>query len=257
MKKILVTLLTLVSVSSFAQSPVAARLSSGYDVGMAYSAQHYNPSIAYYQLLHVGNRKLFALGWNFRVGAFYGDNLNYYTAPARLTREKTGFAALGAPLVEKNIDTIRYDYVSMTSVSFGIRGQINLGIVQLGASADLLGLTLGKSRIGRYKSSTGQFAIKSASGNDSTTTYFQGTNTFQKTSPSTLNVRLLGDNDIGTLATEVYARVYISQRIAVKAGYQWLTTETNAVNRDVVADNNRFRHRAGMGYLALTFPLFY
>ncbi|GAB3694391.1 hypothetical protein GCM10027592_15250 [Spirosoma flavus] len=257
MKKILVAFLSFVAVSSFAQSPVSARLSSGYDIGMAYSTQHYNPSITYYQLLNTGDRRLFALGWTLRAGAFYGDNLNYYTAPARLTRGKTGFGALGAPLIDKNIDTIRYDYVSMTSVSVGVRAQFNLGIVEIGASADLVGLTLGKSRIGRYKSSTGQFTVKNATGGDSLTLYYQGVNTFQKTSPSTFNVRLLGDNDIGTLATEVYARVYITPRIAVKAGYQWLTTETSAANRDVVADNNRFRHRAGMGYLALTFPVFF
>lgn len=69
-------------------------------------------------------------------------------------------------------------------------------------------------------------------------------------------MRLLGDNDIGTLNTEVYARVKISQRFGVKLGYQWLTTEMTMQNRDVVADNNRFRHRAGLYYVALTLPVF-
>ncbi|GAB4030064.1 hypothetical protein [Spirosoma gilvum] len=257
MNKVLTPLLFLISVCSFAQSPVSARLSSGYDVGMAYATDHYNPSIAYYQMLNVGERKLFSLGWTARLGAFYGDNLNYYTAPARLTRGKSGFAAIGAPLIENNIDTIRYDYVSMTSLNIGIRAQINLGKVELGASADLLGLAIGKSRIGRYKSSTGQFALRSASGADSVNVYFQGNNVFQKSSPSHFNVRLLGDNDVGTLATEVFARVHLTQRLAVKLGYQWLVTETKTENRDVIADNNRFRHRAGMAYLALTFPVFY
>ncbi|WP_020599279.1 hypothetical protein [Spirosoma panaciterrae] len=257
MKKVLIPFLLLISTYSFAQSPVAARLSSGYDLGMAYSTDHYHPSIAYYQMLNVGERKLFSLGWTLRLGAFYGDNLDYYTAPARLTREKSGFAALGAPLVVKNIDTIRYDYVTMTSLNVGVRAQINLGKVEIGASADLLGLTIGKSRTGRYKSSTGQFTLHSASGADSINVYFQGNNVFQKASPSRFNVRLLGDNDIGTLATEIYARIHVSQRLAVKAGYQWLVTETTVSNRDVIANNNRFRHRAGMAYLALTFPIFY
>ena len=223
---------------------------------MAYSTNNYNPSLAYYQLINVGERKLISLGWHMRLGAFYGDNINYYTAPARLTRGKSGLGALGAPLIPENIDTIRYDYVSMTSLNVGIRAQINLGRVEIGASADLLGLTLGKSRTGRYKSSTGQFAIKSAAGEDSLRVPFQGANVFQQASPGHFNVRLLGDNDIGTLATEVYARVHLTQRIAVKLGYQWLTTETTVENRDVIADNNRFRNRAGMAYLALTIPIF-
>ncbi|GAB3943337.1 hypothetical protein GCM10028805_09430 [Spirosoma harenae] len=257
MKKISIAFLLFVSVTSFAQSPVSARLSSGYDLGMAYAKNNYNPSIAYYQLLNVGERKLFSFGWTARLGAFYGDNLNYYTAPAKLTRGKTGFAALGAPLINNNIDTVRYDYVTMTSLNIGVRAQVNLGKVEVGFSADLVGLTLGKSRTGRYTSSTGKFIVKSAAGLDSATVFFQGNNAFQQASPSNFNVRLLGDNDRGTLSTEVYARIHLSQRIALKGGYQWLTTETTVKNRDVIADNNRFRNRAGMAYLAVTFPVFY
>jgi hypothetical protein len=257
MKKFLVAIFILFSLHSFAQSPVAARLSSGFDVGMAFAKNNYNPSIAYYQLLNIGERKLFALGWTMRLGAFYGDNLNYYTAPARLTHGKTGFNALAGPLIADNIDTVRYDYVTMTSFNVGIRAQVNLGMVELGASADLLGLTVGKWRTGRYQSSTGQYALRNVAGQDSALVYFQGVNTFQRSYPSRVNLRLLGDNDIGTLSTEIYARIHISQRIAIKAGYQWLTTETTVANRDVVADNDRFRHRVGMTYVALTFPIFY
>lgn len=257
MKKVLIALLSFVSVHSFSQSLVAARLSSGYDLGMAYATGKYHPSFAYYQLINIGDRKLFSLGWTARLGAFYGDNLDYYTAPARLTRGKTGFNALGAPLLTENIDTVRYDYVTMTSLNVGIRAQINLGRVEFGASADLVGLTLGRSRIGRYTSSTGKFALLSSLGTDSTTIYYQGNNVFQNSSPSTFNVRLLGDNDMGTLATEIYARVHITQRIGIKLGYQWLTTETTVKNRDVIADNDRFRNRSGMAYVALTFPIFY
>lgn len=220
-------------------------------MGMGYTTNNYHPSIAYYQLINIGGRKLIALGWTARLGAFYGDNLNYYTAPARLTRGKSGFNALGTPLMTDNIDTVRYDYVSMTSLNLGVRAQINLGPVEFGASADLLGLTLGKSRTGRYKSANGQFM-----NTDSTSAYFQGSNTFQSSHPSNINARLLGDNDIGTLSTEVYARVYINKRIGVKLGYQWLTTETTVNNRDIIADNNRFRNRVGLPYLALTLPIF-
>ena len=255
MKKMLAVLTAFVTSHTFAQSPVSARLQSGYDLGMAYAKDNYNPSVAYYQLINIGNRKLFAVGWTVRVGAFYGDNLNYYTAPARLTREKTGFAALGAPLVIRNIDTVRYDYVTMTSANVGVRAQVNLGRLTIGASADLLGLTLGKKRIGRYKSSTGQYAIKGSTGSDSTV-FFQGAATFQSSKPSALNIRLLGDNDIGTLSTELYARYSINQRFSIKLGYQFLTTETTVDNRDVIADNDRFRHRTGMAYLAVTLPVF-
>ncbi|MCX6218057.1 hypothetical protein [Spirosoma sp.] len=256
MKHLFIVLLTIVPLYTFGQSPVSARLSSGYDLGMAYSNDHYNPSIAYYQLIHIGERKLFSLGWTARLGAFYGDNLNYYTAPAGLTRGKSGLGAIGAPLIVNNIDTVRYDYITNTSLNIGIRAQLNLGKLEIGGSADLLGIAFGKSRLGRYISSTGQYKVYSSTGADSTTAYFKGANTFQKSRPSALNVRLLGDNDRGTLATEIYARYRVSQRMGIKLGYQWLTTETTVSNRDIIADNNRFRNRAGMAYLAITLPVF-
>ncbi|GAB3038979.1 hypothetical protein [Spirosoma pulveris] len=257
MKQILIALVTIVPLYTVAQSSVSARLSSGYDLGMAYSKNKYNPSVTYFQLINVGERKLFSLGWTARLGAFYGDNQNYYTAPARLTRGKTGLGALTAPLITDNIDTVRYDYITNTSFNIGFRAQINLGRLEIGGSADLLGITLGKSRLGRYMSSTGQYKINSRTGADSATAYFQGANTFQNAKPGGLNVRLLGDNDRGTLATEVYARLRVSQRMGIKLGYQWLTTETTVSNRDIIADNNRFRNRAGMAYLAVTVPIFY
>ena len=262
MKKVLTALLIFVSVHSFAQSPVSARLSSGYDIGFGYSSSNnnptvYNPSAAYYQLINIGERKLVAIGWTARLGAFYGDNINYYTAPARLTRGQTGLGKLSGPLIGSNIDTVRFDYVTMTSLSVGIRAQVNLGRVELGASADLLGLTLGRRRTGTYKSSSGRFNVDSTSTIPAMTRPFTGADGSQRAYPTRLNLRLLGDNDIGTLSTEVYARVRINQRFAVKAGYQWLTTEVTVQNRDIVADNNRFRNRTGLAYVAVTLPIFY
>lgn len=256
MKKLLVTLFTLFSIASFAQSPVAARIGSGYELGMGFAKNKYLPSLTYYQLINLGERKIFSLGWTARLGSFYGNNVDYYTAPARLTRGKTGFSALGAPLVPANIDTINYNFVNSISLNLGIRAQVNLGIVQLGASADLVGITLGGKRTVKYQSSTGQYIVRSSTGADSLHVPFQGASAYQQATPSKYAVRLLGDNDIGTLLTEVYARVRISQRIGIKVGYQWLTTESKVDNRDVVSDNNRFRNRSQLTYVAISLPIF-
>jgi hypothetical protein len=104
-----------------AQSTVSARLKSGLDVGFAYKTDNYSPSATYFQLLNIGEKKLFSVGYTVRLASLYLDNQNFYTAPARLTRGKTGFAALGAPLQYKNIDTIRMDYATNTSLNVGLR----------------------------------------------------------------------------------------------------------------------------------------
>ena len=217
-------------------------LSGGFDFGIAAKGNHLNPSLVYYELTPVTKNKSVFVGWTARVSAFYGNNLDYYTAPARLTRVE-------------NIDTVRFGRLSQTSLNLGIRGEWNLGRLQLGASVDLLGFTfLGRSRIGRVYSSTGLFNQTDSLGQDVQKS-FLGLDAFQAASPTRLNVKLLGDHDRGMLTTEVYARMYLGPSIALKVGYQWLTTEMALNNRDQVANNDRFRHRAGLPYVALTLPL--
>ncbi|SFE95259.1 hypothetical protein [Spirosoma endophyticum] len=217
-------------------------LSGGFDFGLAAKGNHFSPSLVYYELTPVTKSKTIFLGWTARVSAFYGNDLNYYTAPARLTRVE-------------NIDTVRFGRLSQTSLNLGIRGEWNLGRLQLGASVDLLGFTfLGRSRIGRVYSSTGLFSQTDSLGQDVQKS-FQGPDAFQAASPTRLNVKLLGAHDRGMLTTEVYARMYFGPSIALKVGYQWLTTEMALNNRDQVANNDRFRHRAGLPYVALTLPL--
>lgn len=257
MKILPVALLTFLTINCVAQSLVSTRISAGVDVGAGFKGGQLAPSIAYYQLLNVGEKKLISFGYSLKFGTFYGNNLDYITAPARLTRGKDGFSALGASLIPANIDTVSFTRVSMTNLNLGFKVQIQLGPVQVGATADILGLGFGKSRTGQYKSSTGAFTAPSSGTTATTDTLsFQGTNGSQSAFPSNFNVRLLGDNNLGTLSSEVYARFLFTKRIGVKVGYQWLTTEISVRNRDVKADNDRFRNRQSFPYVAITFPLF-
>ncbi len=239
-----------------AQTPVSTRLTSGLDLGFGYKTNTYAPSATYYQLLNIGEKKLFSVGYTVRFASLYIDNQNFYTAPARLTRGGTGFYALTAPLKYQNLDTLRMDYASNTSLNLGIRAQVNLGRVEIGASADLLGFVFGRTRTGRVISSTGGIQLSKQGGGDSTLVPFRGEAQFQPTRARGFNVRLLGDNDMGTLATEVFGRVRINQRVGVKVGYQWITTETRLGVVDAVSKNDRFRYRAGLAYVALSFPFF-
>ena len=244
------------SAGAHAQTPGSTRITSGLDLGFAYKTNTYAPSATYFQLLNSGERKLFSVGYIVRFASLYIDNENFYTAPARLTRGGTGFYALTAPLKPQNIDTLRMDYASNTSLNLGIRAQVNLGRVEIGASADLLGLVFGRTRTGRVISSGGGIQLTNRAGADSIRVPFRGEAAFQPTGARGFNVRLLGDNDRGTLATEVFGRLRVSQRMAVKVGYQWVTTETRLGVVDAVSGNDWFRYRAGMGYVALTFPFF-
>lgn len=248
-KWLLVALLTFIASHAHSQPVVKQQnfavrggLSGGFDVGAGLNKNYVNPSLTYYELTSLTRSKSVFVGWTGRLSSFYGNDLNYYTAPARLTRQEV-------------IDTVSFGRLSQTSLNLGIRAEWNLGRFQLGGSVDLLGFTfLGRSRVGRVYSSTGLFSQKDSLGNTMQKP-FQGPDAYQNASPTRLNVRLLGDHDRGMLTTEVYARVYLVSKVAVKVGYQWLNTEITLKNRDQVANNDRFRNRIGSAYVALTFPL--
>ena len=254
-KFFIVSFLLILSIHAEAQYSSRKDLSGGVDLGIAFNSNQLNPSITYFELVSMTKSKSFFIGWTGRLGAFYGNNIDYYTAPARLTRGKTGLSSLSKPILAENIDTLSFSYASQTSLNIGIRTEIHLGRVEFGASADLLGFTfLGKNRVGRIRSSTGFFTGNDAAGNEIKKP-FQGEDANQQAHPQRLNLRLLGDNNRGMLTTEVYARVFIAQGVALKAGYQWLSTEMVINNIDIVANNNRFRNRADLAYIALTLPI--
>ncbi|RYF67737.1 MAG: hypothetical protein EOO39_20690 [Cytophagaceae bacterium] len=257
MNKLGILFICFLPLMSVAQSPVSNRLSAGVDLGADFAKEQVSPSLTYFQLLHITKQKFLSVGWTAAFRTNYASNVDYITAPANLTRGgKTGFNALGASLVPANLDTLRMASASGTSLNFGVRAQIHIKFLEIGASADILGITLGRNRIGQYLSSTGTFvAGQYSTGTDSLARFTQG-NVNQTAKPTIANLQLLGDNSIGTLSTEVYARVILSQRIGVKVGYQWLTTEYTTSVKNTVDGNNRFRNRSSLTYVALTFPMY-
>jgi len=248
-KLLLVTLLTFTIGQAQSQSIVNRKsvavqggLSGGIDVGVGSKKGYLNPSLTYYELTSLGRKESLLIGWTARLSALYGSDLDYYTAPSRLTRVQ-------------HIDTVRFNQVSQTSLNFGIRAELNLGRVQIGASVDLLGFTMfGRARTGRVYSSTGLFSVKDSL-DQTILKRFEGADAYQQASPTRFNVKLLGDHERGMSTTEVYARAYLIPNVGLRLGYQWLTTEMALANPDQVANNNRFRNRAGLPYVALTFPL--
>ena len=254
MRKTVTLLFALISAAAFSQSRTSSRLSSGLDVGAAFQKKYLAPSLTYYEMLNLDAKQIFSIGWTVRASPVYASEIEYITAPAKLTREKTGFQALGASLVPANIDTMQFNRVSVTSVNFGLRAQIKLGPVEIGAGTDVLGFAFGKSREGHYKSTTGTFERTNTNNQVDTVSFVKFP--LQYAQPQRINARLLGDNDRGALSSEVYIRLQVMRRVGIKAGYQWITTEMRASTVNLENDNRRFRNRASMTYVALTFPFF-
>jgi hypothetical protein len=244
-----------VSFQGYSQKVHKNGLSGGIDAGTGFKNGSYNPSITYYELVSIAKNEFLFVGWTGRLSTFYGKELSYYTAPARLTRGKSGLGSLSEPLRVDHIDTLTFNRLSQTSLNLGLRAEFYVGPITIGASVDLLGFTfLGRTRTGFIQSSTGLFTVTDSIGQQFQKP-FQGEDAFQQATPHRLNLRLLGDNNRGMLTTEIYARVRLNEGVSLKVGYQWLTSEMVLKNADVVAKNDRFRNRSGLPYIGLTFPI--
>ncbi len=246
--------ITSLSLPAYSQKINRNGLSGGIDLGLGSKNGSYHASITYYELISIVKNESFFIGWTGRLSVFRGKNLNYYTAPARLTRGKRGFGSLGKPLLTENIDTVYFDRTLQASLNIGVRAEYYVGPVTLGASIDLLGITGGTTQTGLVSSSNGRFIVEDSLGQQFRRP-FQGVDAYQEARSYGFNLNLPGDLNHGMLTTEAYVRLRITEGINIKAGYQWLTTEMAIKNKDVVSNNSRFRNRTDFLYFGITAPL--
>jgi hypothetical protein len=78
--------------------------------------------------------------------------------------------------------------------------------------------------------------------------------------PTRFNLLLTSDNDIGSLNSEFYVKLAVSNRIGLRAGYTFLFSEYTT-DQDLSFDqgrirNDRYRHKAGMLLIAVSYRPF-
>ncbi len=223
-----------------------SRLASGVDVGVGWKDKAWAINAHYNQYLKIDRRGLLQIGWGLRASHFRGNDLDFTTAPTHLTKGKTGFAALTAPTILRQIDTLQMR-ARITSFNFNLSAQVSLfGYLDIGANADILGVAFGTRRAGYYLGSKGYNKIDSLNLHQ----------TYQQARPTPASLLWLGDNKIGNLNTEVYTRIHITPRVGVKVSYLFNTNEYRT-SQPLVDDNHRFRFRSQMIFVGLTFPIDY
>lgn len=229
---------------NYAYTQPENRLTSGVDIGGGWKEKAWVVSGQYNQYLKLDRRGLLQVGWGIRGTHFMGKDLDFITAPASLTREKTGLGALGSPLILRQIDTLQIRS-SITSFNFNLGVQISiLNRLAIGANVDLLGIAFGTRRSGFYLGSRGYSKMDSLNLHK----------TYQKAHPTALGVLLLGDNTVGSLHTELYARLHITERAGLKVSYLFTANEYRT-DATLVDDNRRFRFRSPMIYVGIHLPI--
>lgn len=202
----------------------SSRVVAGFDIGMGFDQKKLMPSLEFYQLLKIDKRGVFQAGYRVGFTRFMSQEIN---------------------LTSKQADTLQMRQTSAMALNFGLKAQISLKRLDLGVSADLFGFSFGGQRTGYYLSSKAFNKIDSLNLN----------RTLQTARPGGGNLQLIDQNNaIGNLNTDVYARVWLSQRVGLKVGYVFNLTQYRT-DRALLNDQRRFGLESRLIYVGVAIAL--
>jgi hypothetical protein len=240
MKTIIFSILSLcISLASFAQEATdnkkGFKYNNNYDLAVS-AGNGFATALSWSHFHKIGKKGKFQLGYGVRLTSLFGSNVAHITAPAKLTTGSSGLGVIAKETIEANLDTLTLDKIQVNSLNISINLQYAFSEkVEVGFNIDALGFSFG----GEQK---GTFVAKS-----------QGRASSQETAkPTTANVLLTSDNDIGSLNSELYLRYWISPKWAIRGGLTFAFSEYTA-NRKLVFDNDRFRAKILMPMVGISF----
>lgn len=225
MKKLLLTAIVLASTfGSYAQYRANAGASVGAGATMF--------SLGVEREFNVLSDK-FHINPGVRLSVFNGEDLDYITAPAKYTVNDDQVDTINFGTVQNNFANlyvrIGYDITPKFSVSFDI---------------DVVGVSFGSEQ-----DNTEYFPGKASS--DAAIPSVSDVNA----SPTTLNLLLIGDNDLGSLNSTLSLTYNATKRFGIDLGAGLVFTEYTTDNMIGYDGNDRFRNKNMMGYLGVSFLL--
>jgi hypothetical protein len=215
------------------------KFNNNFDLSLYAGPKQYGAALSAVHFVDVKPIKYFKFGYGIRLSTQFGNNLNYYTAPAILTSKQRGPQVFFSDTYPENIDTLSISSTQVNALNLSINLQYTIKQkLDIGFNIDAVGFSFGKGISGNYQS------------------YKDLTNTsVQKAKPTTLNLLLISDNDIGTLNSELYFRYWVSNKIGLKLGATFLFTEYTTDNK-LRLENDRWRNKSLMGLIGITFKPF-
>ncbi len=199
----------------------------------------FSGALSYQQFYGIGKANRFKVGWGVRLTSFVGKDLDYITAPARLTSGETGPQVLFVENVLSNLDTLKLPRSQTNALNLAIHLEYSFRKLDLGFNIDAIGATFGAEQ-------TGTFLAKS------TDSRLSGTQ--QSAKPTVFNLLLVSDNDLGSLNSELYARYWISPKTGIRLGASFQFTEYTT-SQNLTFENDRFRNKILMPFVAISFKL--
>jgi len=237
------TLLILFNISAIAQEPIAEKkgykFNNNFDLAVAVSSNQFSGALSWVKFHPVGKKKKFKIGYGLRFTSQSGKDLYYVTAPATLTSKQTGPQVLFSEIYYENIDSLFVTSAQNNLFNLSINLQYTFKEkLDLGFNIDAAGFSFGNKVSGRY------YEYQTA-----------GVTEFQSAKPTSYNLLLVSDNDIGALNSELYLRYWFKPKWGIRAGASFLFTEYTTDNK-LRLDNDRWRNKSFMGMIGITYSPF-
>lgn len=229
------TLMLLSTAALFAQKKTKRPVNNFADATIGIGSSQATFAVGYVYNWKFGKRKRLEFGFGLRFNSYFGRNLYYRTAPAKLTSGKTDPSVLFSDDIDENIDSVLFPRSQTNSLNLSLNFGYNLSKkFSVGLNIDAIGFSFGKKQSGTYY------------GNNFAT----GVPVTAK--PTAFNVLLISDNDRGSLNSELFVRYKWNDSWGVKLGFQFFFAEyttDNKVQTTPSGDmNDRFRKKmAGAG----------
>jgi len=227
MKYWIVVPLVFLSMASFSQQQ--SRRESFGEISLAAGSYRGSISLSYLNNWRLGEKRRFGVGIGLRATSFFGANLNYITAPARITSESTSPLIFFKESIAENLDTllIQSPQVNFVNLMVNLEYRI-LPKLTVGFNIDAFGFSLGAKTRSNFMSNN------------------HGKNV--DANPTPFNILLISDNDRGSLNSELYLKYFFSDKWSLKGGAQFLFTEytTEVEVQEIPEKNDRFRNKALM-----------
>ncbi len=224
MKALFIFLFSLFSQIVFADSK------SAFDVSVS-SGQLYTAAVAYQRIYDVGLIGGLRLGWIARATHASKDNSVYETAPANIRRGKSDWlSGLTASEVSKNIDDLKVENTQATFAGIGyvLEYQATQSFC-FGHSLDVFGFTYGPDSEATYTPNPERGSSTPV--------------TRTRAKPTSRNILLLGDNDIGSLNSDFYVSYRITKDYSIRAGLAYTFVEYKTEQKFDFG-NDRFRFKS-------------
>ncbi|MEM6298519.1 MAG: hypothetical protein AAF740_07515 [Bacteroidota bacterium] len=171
-----------------------------------------------------GDAQRFRLGYGVRFTSFFGSDNEFSAAPPDLASEENPqiFAPASSQLNALNLG-IYTDY----AISEKLLAGFNIDLIGLSFGAEQEGLVTRSVDIG-------------------------DTPVGDNGQPTSFNLLLVGDNDIGTLNSEFWIGYKVSSKVMIRGVFSYLFTEytTNGQYQD---NNDRFRYKASQGAIGVNY----